>query len=242
MIYMGIEIYGVRRTPVNIDQSDLTIHLSEQVGNLLYKRSSPDGSLERVLLGSSESILLNPVEPINTPKQISHYLLIEFSKDVVVAPNSRKSIYVKFPVEIGVFLPRDDGHDLIDIISLSRKKLTLYGTPRKGHVARYWQTEIFATVPEADPLREGVLLLEIKNESDNWVPVKRAVFEAYGMKIYYKDGLVSAQARMTVLSEKKAETRFITSPLEKGMQRSVELFRSRKLTIADSSYYMDKGL
>ena len=239
---MGVEIYGVNRTPVSIDQGDLTIHLSEQDGNLLYKRSCPDGSLERVLLGSSENIILNPVEPLNTPKQISQYLLIEFSTDVLVAPNSRKSIYIKFPVEIGVFLPRDDGHDLIDIISLSRKKLTLYGTPRKGHVARYWQSGIFATVPETDPLREGVLLLEIKNESDKWVPVRRSMYDAFGMKIYYNDSLVSAQARMTLLSEKKAETKFITAPLEKGMERSVELFRSRKLALSDSSYYMGTGL
>jgi hypothetical protein len=198
--------------------------------------------VKKVLLGPAENLVLTPVEPLNSPKPISPYLLIEFAADVVVAPSSRKTIYLNFPVEIGVFLPRGERHDLIDIVSLSRKKLTLYGTPRGGHVAKYWHSEVFSVAPQVDPLREGVMRLEIKNEADEWVPLKKSVFDAYGMKIFYTDRLVSAQARMTVLSENKAETEFVKSPLEKGMERSIELFRSGKLAVSASRYYMGEGL
>lgn len=235
-------MFGLYKTPVSITREGLSITLNEGNEYSLYRRASSDGIAEKILMEVPEGIILNPVEPVNIPKKISPYLAIGFSTTVVVRPHSTKAIFLKFPVEVGVFLPREDEHDLLDIISLSRKKYTLYGTPRGGHVCRFWQSDVFASVPEIDLLYEGVLKLEIRNEADEWVPVKKAVFDVHGMKIYYDESVVSARAKMTVTSGNKAESEFIDAPLEVGMQNSIELIQLGKISVASSRYYMGEGL
>ena len=51
--------------------------------------------------------------------------------------------------------------------------------------------------------------LEISNEADEWVTVTRSVLDVHGMKIYYNEEMVAAQAKMNIISETKAETEFI---------------------------------
>lgn len=220
----------------------MSITLNKMDKHSFYRRESTDEIVEKVLLDLPEGVVLNPVEPLNTPKKISPYLLIEFSKTAVVSPQSTKAIFLKFPVEVGIFIPKGGENDLLDLISLSRKKYTLYGTPRGGHVCRYWQSDVFAGVPDTDPLYEGVLRLEISNTADEWIHVKRSVLDVHGMKIHYKVGLVSANAKMTVLSGNKAETEFKDSSLEKGMKSSMKLFRLGKLAVTSSRYYMGEGI
>ncbi|MGW8177954.1 MAG: DUF432 domain-containing protein, partial [bacterium] len=159
-------MFGLYKTPVSITREGLSISLNEEDGYALYRRVSSDGTAGKILLGLPEKIILNPVEPLNVPKRISPYLAIVFSTTVVARPRSTEAIFLKFPVEVGVFLQRRDGHDLLDIISLVRKKYTLYGTPRGGHVCRFWQSDVFVTVPETELLCEGVLKLEISNQTD----------------------------------------------------------------------------
>ncbi|MGW8177953.1 MAG: hypothetical protein ACWGQW_04050 [bacterium] len=62
------------------------------------------------------------------------------------------------------------------------------------------------------------------------------------MKIYRSESVVSAQAKMIVVSEKKAEIEFIDTPLEVGMKKSIELLRLGKISVTSSRYYMSEGL
>jgi hypothetical protein len=235
-------IFGLHRFPVSISGKGWSIVLNEAEKLLSYRRESPVGVSERGILDVPEGIVMHPVEPLNTPKRISPYLLIEFSKALVVGPHSTQSVFLKFPVETGVFLPRGNDHDLLDILSLNPTKYTLYGTPRGGLVCRFWRSDVFRTVPKTNTVYEGVLKLEITNSTDTWVPLRKSVLDVHGMKIYYKDAMVAAWARMTLLSETKAESEFVDSPLEEGMLSSIELFRLGKLAVASSRFYMSEGL
>ncbi|HUV14248.1 MAG TPA: DUF432 domain-containing protein [Acidobacteriota bacterium] len=235
-------MFGSHRTPVSISKDGLSITLKRVDEFFFYRRESSDGIVEKVLLEAPEEIILDPVEPLNTPSRITPHLLIGFSKAVVARPHSTRTIFLKFPVEIGVILSGGDKDDVLDVISLPHKKFTLYGTPRGGHVCRFWQSDVFAAAPETDPLYEGVLGLDIRNESDEWVTVNRVVFDVHGMKIYYKKNLVSARGKMTVISERTAETEFIDSPLAKGMKRAIELFKEGRLAVSSSRFHMGEGL
>jgi hypothetical protein len=235
-------MFGLHRTPVSISRDGLSITLKRVDEFFFYKRESSDGIVEKVLLEAPEEIILDPVEPLNTPSRITPHLLIGFSKTVITGPHSTRTIFLKFPVEIGVILSRGDKDEVLDVISLPDKKFTLYGTPRGGDVCRFWQSDVFAAAPPADVLYEGVLGLDISNETDEWVSVNRAVFNVHGMKIFYRKNLVSVRGKMTVTSEKKAETEFIDSPLAKGMKRAIELFKEGKFAMGSSRYYMGAGL
>ena len=118
-------IFGLYKTPVNITGEGWSTAVNEEDEYSRYRRESSDRIIEKVLLNVPKEIILNPVEPLNTLKRISSYLAIDFSTTVMVHSRSSKAIFLEFPVEVGVFLPRGDEHDLLDIISLSLKKYTL---------------------------------------------------------------------------------------------------------------------
>jgi hypothetical protein len=82
------------------------------------------------------------------------------------------------------------------------------------------------------------------NSTKNWVEVSRVVFENYGMKIYYDNDLVSMSAGMKIVKPMLAYTAFEDKPIRTGMQKSIELYYSRKLAGVDTlAYYaMDEGL
>jgi hypothetical protein len=235
-------MFGEHGIPVNLDSEKFSLTLAESDGAFLYKRDSADGTAEKVLPEAPERILISPVEPLNRPSKITPYLMIGFSTPVVFRPHSSTSLFLKFPVEIGVFLPRGKDYDLLDTISLSWKKFSLYGNPRGGNVCRFWKSDVYKKPPETIPVLEGVLKLAVSNETEEWVPVRRTVLDVHGMKIYYQDSLVSAKAQMTILSGERAETDFSDSPLQEGMKRSIEIFRMSKLAVTSSRFHMGEGL
>ena len=205
----------------------------------LYKRELLGEKVEKVLLAYNGSILLNPVEPLNMPREITSYLLLEFGKVLMVEPLAKKKVFIKFPIEIGVFVTGKEIFDVLDVFSVVKSKFSLYGNPSSGVVCKYHKSEVYPLLPSVDTLREGVMELTITNTTNKWVEVTKAVFNAYGMKIYYNDRLVSMKSNMKVLSTKVAETDFVDSPLEKGMIKSLELYTARKLSITTPKFIME---
>jgi hypothetical protein len=235
-------MFGEHRIPLTISVGDLSLNLTKHDGFYRYRRESSDSHVEKILLQEPERIILSPVEPLNLPHRITPYLQIELLNTMVVSPRETQSVFLSFPVEMGVFLPARNEPALLDTISLNTKKFTLYGSPRGGHITRYWQSSVRHSAPKTNSLYEGILKLEIVNEADGWIPVKKIVLDAHGMKIHYKKDRVTAQARMEVTSETKAETEFIGSPIERGMKSSIELFKLGRLAVSSTRYYMVEGI
>jgi hypothetical protein len=235
-------MYGQHKTPLRLTEGRLSVSFDKQGERYVYRRTGAGGNVERIVLDGPEKIIINPVEPLNLPKPITQYLMIEFSEPVVIGPSGDKTVLLKLPVEIGIFLSRKKGTKLIDTISLNQQKFTLYGSPRGGTVCRYWKSEVFAEIPATDPLLEAVLALRITSEVENWVTVKKVVLDAYGMKIRYTETLVATKAEMEIISDGIAETGFVEAALQQGMQKSAELLRLGKLSVTSARYHMGEGL
>lgn len=235
-------MYGSYKIPFIIEKPELTISLQKGKKGLIYLRDCRGEAEEKVILSSGSEILIQPVEPLNLPRQISTHLLLEFTTTLVVEPQSNDHVFLTFPVEIGVLIGRKQKPDLLDILSLNVHKYTLYGDPDKGIICKYWRTEIFREIPVVNPLEQGVMKLHLNNQSENWVKVNKAVFKAAGMKIYYNTELVSLKANMKIHDEEVAETEFINSGLAKGMKKSHELFTLRKLSVLSSKSVMLEGI
>lgn len=235
-------MYGQHKVPLKFEQDGVSISFGKSEGLFIYRRSEPGEEVESIILEAPEKIIINPVEPCNLPKKVSHHLLIEFSRPVVIGPSGDETIYLNFPVEIGVFLSRKRATDLIDTFSLNKQKFTLYGSPRGGSICKYWRSEVFEKVPAVEPLLEGVLALRITSAADSWVTIRRIVLDAYGMKIRFTQDMVATKAEMKVISEGNAETVFVETALHQGMQKSVELFRLSKLAVTSAHYHMSEGL
>ncbi|AGK61039.1 hypothetical protein Asulf_01036 [Archaeoglobus sulfaticallidus PM70-1] len=213
----------------------------ESDGFYRYIRESPDGKKEKIILTKDGRIIINPVEPVNLPKEITNFLLIRFKKPVFIEPKTSMEVNLTFPVEIGVFLAAKKRVDVIDIFSLQKPKYTLYGNPRMGIICRYWESDVYSDVPDVDGFREGVMRLRITNSSDEWIEVTNAVFDIFGMKIYY-DTMVCSSASMNILSHKVAETFFLNQPLREGMKKALELYTSRKIPVMKKKFVMEWGI
>ena len=81
-------MYGYYKSPLNpLRILKDNIHLSiEKDGNtLLYKRTCLNESIEKLLLTKDCGIIINPVEPLKTPKEVTPHLLIEFEKGILLS-------------------------------------------------------------------------------------------------------------------------------------------------------------
>ena len=230
------------------DGLSLSVERMEEV-LLLYRRESGDEKAEKILPVSTEKILLNPIEPLNKPKALTSYLLIEFETTLVVEPGATQQIYVKYPLEIGVFISSGNGNDdfkIFDIFTLMKPKFTLYGDPSTGVICKYCKSAVYSSIPSVNHIHEGVLELSITNTSTGWVEVTKAVFNACGMNMYYNDYLVAMKANMNIQKKELAETEFSDSPLETGMKKSLKLYTVKqvvkKVAITTTKFVMEEGI
>lgn len=236
-------MFGKYKPPFKIEQDGIRLSCEPADGGFLYSRHGPGSDNKELLILSKKiEFLINPIEPVNLPKPISHFLYVELQNRVVLGPDESTLFYIKFPVEISVFTRKGRGQwDSIDIFSFSSQKFTLYGEVTNGHICRYYSSSAFTQVPETDPFVEGVMEVEAKNKTDLWAEVGRIVFDAYQMKIYYDEKSVTMRSYLEIETETVAETTFRDSPLRTGMKKSLELYTTRKLPILADRYVMEWG-
>ncbi|NQV19644.1 MAG: DUF432 domain-containing protein [Armatimonadetes bacterium] len=235
-------MFGEFNIPINIDKDSLNISIKKNDKGFDYIRELPNDKIEKLILTENAKILINPVEPLNTPKELTSLLLIEFNKSISIQPGIRKTIFITFPIEIGIFLSKKKDFELFDVFSLSKQKFTLYGDPGVGVVCKYWKSDVFLTLPDINPLYEGFIELKIYNPGTSWINVHKALFKAEGMKIFFDDQNVCMKAKMKVTDDDTAETEFIDSPYEKDMKKAVDIFNAKKLSVSTSKTIMLEGI
>ncbi|WP_342304697.1 DUF432 domain-containing protein [Methanolobus sp. ZRKC5] len=237
-------MFDTYHPPFTVEVEDTVITVEKQGNNLIYRRMfEGEEETELVLLNNDGDILINPIEPVNLPNKLTSSLLIDFKRPALIRPGDRKKIYLTFPVEIGVFVSDKAGnYEVIDIFTFSRVKFTLYGSHNAGLICRHWESDVFTKMPETNVLHEGYIELEIINDSNHLMEVTKAVFNAYGMKIYYGKKRIVMNASMRIINKLLAETDFSTNPTTSRFKRSMELYTSRKLMISGTKGIMEFGL
>ncbi|KDE55403.1 hypothetical protein EI28_07065 [Methanoculleus sp. MH98A] len=232
-------MFGRYRGTFRRECGDILVEAESVDGLLTYRRRCEGQTFERILVSKTGEVVINPVEPVNLPREITDFLLVEFSP-MMIEPGASRTVYLKFPVEIGVFVESARDIEVLDVFASGTQKYTLYGSPTSGIIARYYESAVYPEIPQVDPFREGVMELSLHNSCREWVEVSRVVFESTDMKIYYGD-FVAATATMKVLTKTMAETDFVDAPLRPGMVKSVELYTARKIPAIDRGYLMEWG-
>ncbi|MDI9394112.1 MAG: DUF432 domain-containing protein [Euryarchaeota archaeon] len=235
-----------------MEQEGIFISVERTGDKWTYRRTSGKDEVEKLILGDGKRIIINPVEPLNTPKEITPNLLIEFEKTLLLAGGEKEQIFLTFPIEIGIFISDvgDKNPQLIDVLSLARQKFTLYGEVSNGVVCKHWKSKIYSASPSLNPLQEGILELTLRNTSSDWASISKAVFSAYGMKLYY-DGDVYMKARVDILSRNTAETGFEIQSINGEMGYLVKdkkirkeafgVYGLRMLGLVPLKFYMEWG-
>ena len=230
-------IYDLGELEINVNNSKIIIEQKPRY--FIYRREHNGEVLEKKILSKSGKIVINPVEPVNLPKNITNYLQIRFRKPLTIEPNQSETLHTTFPVEIGVFVTGMGDVKLIDVFSFVNPKYALYGNPVRGLICRYWESDL-TQEQRAERFREGILKLKIVNTTKEWIEVSNAVFNVELMKIYYDDDAVSSTAEMDIQSRMVAETKFFAEPLRKGMKKAIEIFSPRK--VVARRFFMEWGL
>lgn len=233
-------MYGIYSYPFHLEKEGITIDISEKNGIFFYTRECCGKKFESFLSDPDGKIHINPVEPVNLPKSITKLLEIEFDR-ILIPPESSYMYYITFPVEICVFLESGNDMEVLDLFSKTPEKYSLYGSPTSGEIVRYHKSHLYRDIPKTDFLKEGVMSLTIKNPESDIASVSSAVFDSYGMKLYYNEEQISMVAQMKILPKKTAETEFINVPLIVGMEKSTELYFARKISVIKRYYLMEWG-
>jgi len=233
-------MFGRYRGSFRRECGDILVEAESVDGLLTYRRRCEGQTFERILVSKTGEVVINPVEPVNLPQDITDFLQIEFSP-MIIEPGASRTVYLKFPIEIGVLVECARDIEVVDVFAPGSQKYTLYGSPTNGVITRYYESAVYPEVPPVDPFREGVMEFSIQNAYREWVEVSRVVFESTDMKIYYGD-FVAATAKMKILTKTMAGTDFVDAPLRPGMVKSVELYTARKIPAIDRGYLMEWGL
>lgn len=236
-----MSVFGIYQIPFRIDAQGICVKVETGGAFSTYQRISPDGRITKRLGYHEGRVIINPVEPVNLPTEVTGMLEFHFIP-VTLQPSSRITLYMKFPVEIGVFVGADDNYRLLDVFTLAKAKYSLYGTPERGVITRHVECEVYDSVPPTNPLKEGVLALTIRNSSRDWIEVSRAVFDGSAMRLFYGSN-VAMRGEMEVFSHLMAETRILDHPPEEGMKQLLRVYPTKKSLIPEKpAFLMEYGV
>jgi hypothetical protein len=234
-------VFGVYPYPFRYESGEVLVAVEQSDPFYAYTRVCRGARVEKVIASPPGTIFIHPVEPLTLPKQVTRFLEIRFPP-VVVEPLAEKTLYVTFPLDIGVFIEAKGDVEKLDVFSLRDPQYSLYGPSDRGVITRYHESGITGQIPATDPFREGVMRLSLKNASRTWIEVSRAVFETTSMVLFHDD-IVGMTARMEILSSLVAETNIGDRPFRDGMKRSVGLSSGRKTPFVEKKgFLMEHGV
>lgn len=233
--------YGVFKFPVSWRHGRVAVETLKEGGSFLYRRTLGEDVTEFRLSSATELRIL-PVEPLLTPKELTPQLLIEFKQPVWLAGHDRMEVDLTFPIEYGVFTPRNEGWQLMDVFTMARQKFTLFGDPASGYLCKLWQSRWLQTPDQVDPDTEGWLRLRLQNGTGRSAELTRVVIPAYLMKLYCDAHRAAFSAALKVIARNLAEVECdASSPLSDGF-KSVEVFSEKKFLGLGQRFIMEGRL
>jgi hypothetical protein len=167
--------------------------------------------------------------------------MVELTRTLLLPPKGSKTIFLKFPVEIGVILTKGNSNRIIDVFTEIYPKYALYGDLKEGILCRYFGSDVHVKPPKADSSMEGIAKVVIKNNTVAWREVSKLVFNGRMMKLYYSKDLVSFSASARILDDEKVETKFSDKPWKKGQTKSFEMITQRSLSLPANRFTMEGG-
>ena len=240
-----IKMFGVYGLNLKIEEGDIKIELAGDGKEKNYFRKVGNESVEKKIYADRGEIIVSPVPPVNLPVNVSNHLMIELDKSIFIEPGMEQKIFIRFPLEIGVFLSDEKDVEPVDIFTKTKLKYTLYGRPEDGFVCRWWKSEAYEKIPGIDKLHEGIMELKIKNNYNEWTEINKIVFKTTTMKIFYKD-YACCSANLEIVKKSIGKTYF--NEKMEGMNEAIDLYlaKSRKFGISlvkeiEREFFMERG-
>lgn len=202
--------YGIYTIEDNAEFSlpNITIKI-EKIGDHVFsyiRKDVEDNIVKKIIpVSSSElTIELSPVRPLNYPARRTSYMYLDFETPIFLSEGSAASVFVRCPIEIGIFLIHDGHKDSLDWVDCEplNSRFCLYGAPESGTLCKYAPSEIVESYDDSISFTNGVLKIDIKNDLDKGLLVSKIVFPITDNSVYYKNSKAIFDSLKAVLKKK----------------------------------------
>jgi len=69
-------------------------------------------------------LIVNPIEPLTKPKELTPYLLIKLDRNLMVEPRATKIVFLTFTIEVGVYIFSEEEFKNLDSFTSLKPKFT----------------------------------------------------------------------------------------------------------------------
>lgn len=193
-----------------------------------YSRQNFDDDLIEKIIPTKSSDLqieLCPIRPLNFPARRTTYMYLDLDTPVFLSENSSATVFLRCPIEIGVFFVHDGHKDSLDCFTCDplNSRFSLYGPPESGTLCKYVKTEIVESYDDSVPFVNAVLKANLQNDLPKGLSISKIVFPISDNSVYYKDSKAIIDSLRAVLKKKltleiisvdpeKIQTDFTLSP------------------------------
>ena len=181
----------------------------EKIGEHVFsyiRKDTEDNIVKKIIPTNSSELTLeiSPIRPLNYPARRTNYVYLDLETPVFLSENSAASIFVRCPIEIGVFLIHDNHKDSLDWFTCDpvNSRFSLYGSPESGTLCKYAQSEIVESYDDSIPFVNGVLKIDMKNDLDKGLSISKIVFPMSDNSVYYKNSKAIIDSLTVVLKKK----------------------------------------
>lgn len=185
--------YFIENNPISLilpNNEILIDKISDSHLKYIIKNSNGNKVEKNILLDSKTiQIELCPVFPIHLPKQKTNdFVFLKIKNGCQIGANSSIELQFQFPIELGVFLKRQNKMEKIDILTCEKthSKFALYGTPQNGTLCKFAIVNLTNTNKPA-PYVYSNILISIQNELSEEITLDKIVFPVTSLRMYYDD-------------------------------------------------------
>ena len=172
-----------------------------------YVRKDAEENLSEIMIPTRSNDLhieLCPIRPINHPAKRTSYVYLDLETPIFLSEGSAATVFVRCPIEIGVFLIHDGRKDSLDWFTCdpTNSRFGLYGSPESGTLCKYSKSAIVESYDDSIPFVNAVLEINIQNELNEGYSVNKVVFPISDHSLYYKKSKAIINSVTAVLKKK----------------------------------------
>ncbi len=215
----GLKGYGFINGDTVIEINRYRLVFKRIGKGFLYERIDGEKHIVSKIVKEPVKSEIIPLYPVFVPSIITKYVMVKLTQSLILSHDSKTTIYVKIPVDIGVYTygPREK-YSLIDVFGVDKVKYALYGPVAEGLITRYYESKPYLDMINPS-LGEAVAKLVIENRSDSLIELGRVVLDSQILKLHYKPGTWEAytqEIHVSLLSQEKAYVTY-GSPFLEGL-------------------------
>jgi len=181
----------------------------ERIGEHVFsyiRKDAEENILKKIIPISTADLTLElcPIRPLNHPAQRTSHVYLDLESPVFLSEGSAATVFVRCPIELGVFLVHGEHKDSLDWFTCDpiNSRFCLYGSPESGTLCKYTNSEIVESYEDSVPFLNAVLKIDIKNELDRGFTISKIVFPITGNFLYYKNSKAIADSLVATLKKK----------------------------------------